>query len=190
MASATYRKITRWFSISYTKAMDTKEFESNYKLHKKFINCALQRYIFDIQTREDVLQQTFVNAWVARKNFKGKSSYRTWLYRIAINTAFKYLKNETKIKKIRMGYYEYLQADKTYLYFKTSPSLQHYFEYEQLHALRLSMRKLSKPMKTPLYLFMFHGLEYKEIAKMLAIPIGTVRSRLSSAKRLLMSDMR
>jgi len=170
--------------------MDTKEFETNYKLHKKFINCALQRYVFDIQTREDVLQQTFVNAWVARNNFKGKSSYRTWLYRIAINTALKYIKDNKKLKQARYGYYEYLQTDKTYLYFKSSPSLQRYFEYEQLHALRLSMRKLSKPMKTPLYLFMFHGLEYKEIATMLAIPIGTVRSRLSSAKRLLITDMR
>jgi len=113
---------------------------------------------------EDAAQDAFVRAFGNLSGFKSKSSFGTWLYRVALNVCLerKRAHRETEDLPLELG-----AIDKG---------------NDERFALEWALDKLSEPLRIALVLREWHGLSYEEMASALDVPVGTVRSRLSSAR--------
>jgi RNA polymerase sigma-70 factor (ECF subfamily) len=117
---------------------------------------------------DDLVQETFIKAWNARMNFKGQSSQRTWLYRIAINCTYDYLRKE----KIRQTD-QFNESDVTS---RDDNSL------EKKDLIDKALFVLTIEQREVFIQFYKMGLSLKDIAELQDIPVGTVKSRLHSAR--------
>ncbi len=127
---------------------------------------------------EDVVQDAFVRAFLKLDTFQNHSQFFTWLYRIAFNSALSRMRKRrgaTSIEQVReaIGQEPIDNVE--------SPDAQ-MLRDEQVASVRVALLKLSDDHRTILVLREMEGHAYEEIAEVLQISIGTVRSRLSRAR--------
>lgn len=160
-------------------------FEKRIRRHQGKILGLIRRYIRDQSASEDVFQQTLIRAWINRAQFEGKSAYGTWLCQIAINTSLNYIvAQKRKIKIIRHAgnpFHENLISDH---YMFLSPDI-YLADVEHLELLRTEVLKLGPETQTTFVLNVIYGLKYHEIAEVLKVPTGTVRTRIRRARLIL-----
>ncbi len=129
---------------------------------------------------EDAAQDTFLKAYQKLKDFKPEASLYTWLYRIAVNTCLDYKKKpffESFFTKTDEGE-EFVEEPAS-----DWPSPEKLYESKQVGlALHNSIRKLPPKLRTAIVLKEIEGLSYDEIADILEVSIGTVKSRISRAR--------
>ncbi|MCX6859179.1 MAG: sigma-70 family RNA polymerase sigma factor [Verrucomicrobia bacterium] len=136
----------------------------------------------------DLAQDTFVKAWQALKNFKGDSSFYTWIYRIAVNTCLNHLKlrrnrtphlslNDLDVQPENDPDLVALVSDKTPRREANLAELQ--------RRLNEALLKLSEDHRSVVTLHDIQGLPHDQIAKILGVNPGTVRSRLFYAHQQL-----
>ena len=129
---------------------------------------------------EDLAQETFIRAFRGLGRFRGESSFKNWLYRIAVNVAHTH-----RGRRVRQApvWERRLEADDVSEHHLTS----HTYDLEEsvMHreALDRALSTLSEEMRTPLILHDVEGLEYREIAEILDVPIGTIMSRIFRARQ-------
>lgn len=144
----------------------------------------VETYIDDRQLALELVQEILLKAYKALPKFKYKSSFYTWLYRIAVNTTIAFLKEQRhKIYEYKVDNYN--QVD--YLVLKDDPNLNisSIAANELKLKIYLALDGLSAEMKNILLLREINGLSYEEIAEIIYCPIGTVRSRIFRAKEAL-----
>lgn len=129
----------------------------------------------------DVVQDTFVNAYVSLASFKGDAEFYTWLYRIAFNNSVS-LKRRRKILVSldgnRDGEGGIDPHDPSEV---TQPGVA-LERSEEDAALQVALNRLSPEHRSVLVLKDIEGLKYEEIAEVVGVPIGTVRSRIHRAR--------
>ena len=167
----------------------------------KFIMDLYQNNIFNIAYRmtgsyEDaveVTQDVFFNFFRYIKNFRGKSSLLTYIYRIALNMS----KDRIKIlsrRKSRLTFSideENLDTKKTMDLVDSNPGPEKQLqEKELLETLEDKLQGLSVEHKQIIIMRYIDELSYEEIAKILNCSIGTVKSRLNRARSELKTKMR
>lgn len=127
---------------------------------------------------QDVAQEAFVQALVKLDSFQGASAFYTWLYRIAINLSIsrKRRKRPThSLDAAREATGQDLPA--------TQPEPSEPVERdEQVAAVRAAIDRLGDDGREVVVMRDLEGFSYEEIASMLDIPVGTVRSRLFRAR--------
>lgn len=137
------------------------------------------------QDAEDVVQETFMRAYRSFHTFQKGTNVKAWLTKISLNVINDLLKKkirqpDTVSLEIDCDEIESLQSDSMSL---QDPALQLAMnEFDP--ALLLTLRKLPISLLYPLLLRELEDLSYEEIASILAIPTGTVMSRLFRARRL------
>jgi RNA polymerase sigma-70 factor (ECF subfamily) len=144
----------------------------------------------DRELAEDIGQETFLRAYRSAARYREISKFSTWLHTIAINLC----RNELRRRKFRMfsleGMAERDEDSKVRIDIadeKSTPDR----EVERLELGRLIKRAvatLPEKFKTPLVLRDMQGLTYEEIAGILGLPEGTVKSRINRA-RLRVKDL-
>lgn len=140
-------------------------------------------YISDASEVQDVTQEAFIKAYRALARFRGDSSFYTWLYRIAVNTA----KNHLVAKNRRLQEADVDVHDADYLdaisTVKDVASPERNIQSDQIEvAIYETIKKLPYELKTAVMLREFDGMSYEEIARVMDCPIGTVRSRIFRAR--------
>lgn len=124
---------------------------------------------------EEILQDTLYAVWTSADGFSGKSSGRTWLFAIARRRARDLLRKRS-IPVVDIAVLETLPT--------TSPEPDDIvLAIESAEAMTRAFDRISDPHREILILTFVHGLSYRELAGVLGIPIGTVKSRLFAAKR-------
>jgi RNA polymerase sigma-70 factor (ECF subfamily) len=135
-------------------------------LHRaKILNLAFQ-ILHDENLAHDAAQESFVKAFQSLPSFQGKSSFGTWLYRVALNICLEKkrgIKSEESLDCV-------LEIAGT----------NHNFD--QKIAVETVRDSISEPLRVALILREWHGLSYEEIAGATGVPVGTVRSRLNAAR--------
>ena len=140
---------------------------------------------------EDLTQEIFIKAFEALPRFKGRSSFYTWLYRIGINKTINYRKKRNRNRPLSI---DALDQDITYdevyaeLDSKDSP-LRHIGLNELQVKLNEAMQKLSFKHRTVVVMHDIEGIPHDEIAKIVGVSVGTIRSRLFYARRQLQADL-
>lgn len=78
-----------------------KFFESIYHQHYPMVLQMCLGFVKgDTDAAKDLSQEIFINVWIHLDSFKGLSSYKTWIYRITVNTCLQYLKKDGKERKL------------------------------------------------------------------------------------------
>lgn len=140
---------------------------------------SLFRFLGHEEDASDVVQEAFFNAFQALRDFQGGSRFYTWLYRIAMNLAIDQRRRLSKQESTQMGKRLLIQTqDKTLL---DNPMILA-MRRENIESVQKALMKLSHDHRSVLILKDIEGLHYEEIAEILSIPIGTVRSRIHRAR--------
>lgn len=121
---------------------------------------------------EEVAQQTFFKAYTAWDSFEGRSSVRTWLFRIAINVCRRNLATRKRFQGERLDHHIELAHP------ETDPR-----EEQMMEKVRQALKQLAPPHRLILTLFCIEGMKHQDIARIFDVPEGTVWSRLHKAKR-------
>lgn len=139
------------------------------------------RLLNNAEDAQDVVQEAFVHAYQSLYNFKGSSQFFTWLYRIAINTAISHKRKRRIVISIdaaRNGEPSPEPEDGSEL---TRPS--HALELEEeAQRVQRALAQLSPEHRAVLVLKDMEGQKYEEMAEILEVPVGTIRSRLHRAR--------
>lgn len=140
---------------------------------------------------EDLAQEVFVKAFEALPRFKGKSSFYTWLYRIAVNKTINYRKKRNRKRALSLdSLNQEIKTDEVYhdLTSKGSP-LRSLSLSELQIKLNEALQNLSERHRTVVVLHDMQGIPHEEIAKMVGASVGTVRSRLFYARRQMQAEL-
>ena len=130
---------------------------------------------------EDVAQDVFLRAYRGLGRFKGQSSFKTWLYQIATNTARTHFAQRRNRPEDAVGSFSGDDLG--------APVAVSRDDVEASVVLRdrldRALAALPEDQRRVVVLRDVEGFEYKEIAEMLSIPIGTVESRIFRARQRL-----
>jgi RNA polymerase sigma-70 factor (ECF subfamily) len=141
---------------------------------------AAMRLVDNPEDAADVVQDSFLNAFQALHAFKGDAEFFTWLYRIAFNTAISLKrKKRAAVSLDGSGPEAALEPDDPSEYIKPGAALERNEEERQLQD---AMNRLSHEHREVIVLKEIEGLKYEDIAEILGVPIGTIRSRLHRAR--------
>lgn len=138
--------------------------------------CTLQ--LRDARLAEDAAQDVFVKAWKAMDRFQGRSSEKTWLYRIAINTCRDYQ---------RTGWFRWMDRSVT-----PEDMPQAGWEEPRFDHLPITQAVQALPPKwrTAVYLRYCEGMKLSEVAALQQVSEATVKRRLSRAAAALRQELK
>jgi len=148
----------------------------------------LCRYMLENpQDAEDAAQDTFIKAFQSRKSYSPDATFYTWLYRIAVNTCLDH-KRKFTLRSL------FLSDDKE-AHINNIPSLAPspevaYATSQSMHALQNALNRLSAKLRVVIILNELEGLSYEEIAEVLDVSVGTVKSRIFRARDELRKNMK
>lgn len=139
------------------------------------IYALLCRLCRDTELAADLTQDTFANAWRSINGFEGRSSFGTWLHRIAVNTYRDYARrNRVEV--------EQLEDEDTLSCPDPAPGLIDSLASEELQArVQQAVDQLPEIYREAVILRCYQGLKYREVAEALEVPLGTVQHRLHVA---------
>jgi len=160
---------------------DVGAFEQIYKAACGFVYNVALRITNNEADAEEVTQDVFMKIYKNLKNFQFRSSFKTWVYRITVNSAINACKRTPKEMKQKADYE---------LALKTQASTQERTEIDQDQRQALLSRILdilNPDQRACIILRELQGLSYQEIARALRINLNTVRSRLKRARETLMA---
>jgi RNA polymerase sigma-70 factor, ECF subfamily len=132
---------------------------------------------------EDITQECFLRAYRALPRFRGEASFYSWLYRITINLSLNYLRRQAHQVPTTHD------SDASALPAATDPSVVLEAQ-ERERLIRSAVDTLPAHYRITIILRDLEGLSYQEIADILGIPLGTVKSRINFGKRLLRKTLR
>lgn len=127
----------------------------------------------DADEAEDFAQDVFVKAFVGLAGFRGRSSFSTWLTRIAYNTGIN--------AKRRLGRYEAIDSEPVDTR-SLSPEDAH-IRAETAASLRKAMASLPEKYAVCIDLFFKEGMKYEDIKDVTGFPVNTIKSHVFRAKR-------
>jgi len=158
-------------------AMRDVDFSKVYDENKKLVWSLVSRYASNQQDREDLFQEVFFKIHKGLGKFRGDSSLETWIYRIAVNTAMNHLKKHKR-----------LEAFKDFL---AGLKLVERVEEPELPdaAIWKPLEKLNPLQRTVLLLSDVEEKKLEEIASLLKLPIGTVKSNLHRAREIVRKEL-
>jgi RNA polymerase sigma-70 factor (ECF subfamily) len=126
---------------------------------------------------EDLAQEVFVRAWRSLRTFRGDSAFRTWLHRVAVNVV--------RTSQVKQGRLQRLfRAEESS---PDPPSGEEPIDaaLARRQAIDRALAALPEDLRVAVTLRDLQGLDYKEIAAALEVPVGTVESRIFRARRKL-----
>lgn len=163
--------------VSKAQNGDRNAFSELVHTHSQGVLNVVYRMCGNGDLAEDAAQEAFIQAWLRLSSYKEKASFRSWLYRIAVNTAIDMLRKE---KRILPNTIEDLNLSDS----RPGPEAM-LASSERTELIREAVLTLPNASRAVLVLREYEGLSYQEIAESLEIPMGTVMSRLSYARKLL-----
>jgi RNA polymerase sigma-70 factor, ECF subfamily len=134
----------------------------------------------DRSASEDIVQDTYLQAWKSFHRFEPGTNCRAWLFKIMFYVIHHHRRKWFNARLLKEGE-EFLEDNLAY----EPPTPQHISDEEVLEA----FEKLPRRYREVVLLADIQELSYKEVAETLSIPIGTVMSRLSRGRKLLRVDL-
>ncbi|MFH0813772.1 MAG: sigma-70 family RNA polymerase sigma factor [Pseudomonadota bacterium] len=169
--------------VEETRRGNKKSFELLIIKYEKQIFNLIFQFTKERDAVPELAQETFFKAYRAINSFKGKSSFYTWLRRIAINNSINYLHARREPASQNGEAFDNQIQNLTDNKFETPENS--ILMQEASLVVREAMDSLPDSFRSILIMREFEDLSYEEIAETLKCPVGTVRSRLFHARRIL-----
>jgi RNA polymerase sigma factor (sigma-70 family) len=177
--------------VAAAKSGDELAFENLFKRHQRRIFVLALRYTRVREDAEDVVQLTFLKAFVHLQKFEGKSSFSTWATRIAINQALMLLRSRRGLRKVLID--DSSGGEGTAPLEIADASLDpeaSYSKKEEARILSAAMSRLRPGMRTAIQLKELGELSNRETAGRMGVSVGTVKARVFHARRKLGKTLR
>lgn len=166
---------------------DEKSLEFIVKKYQNRVANLIFKIVGDESIVEDLTQDVFLRVIESLKDYKFESALYTWIYRITVNICIDEIRKRQRSKT-------YLLSDVLIQNPKSEPycsQTEKSFEQKELREIiENAISKLPAEYKTVIILREFEDLPYEEIAKVLKISVGTVKSRLFRARKLLAEHLK
>lgn len=164
---------------------DRRAFEEFVDSYGPRVHALVRRNVDNTSDAEDLSQDIFVDLYRSIGSFRGEAALGTWVYRVAMNHCLKY---RQRARPACLPYDEALDADVTSSDWRSDP-LRSAARQELSDQVRVALDGLSPLHRDVVILHELHGLTYQEVAAVLEVPVGTVKSRLSNAFRRLRESL-
>jgi len=161
--------------IHHAQQGDREAFCRLVRTHRQGMVNLVFRMTGDMHLAEDVAQDAFIRAWQYLKKYQPSGSFRSWLYRIAVNITVDTIRGEK----------EALDIDEMPLCAADTGLEDQSIRRDRAEMVQAAVLRLAPAARAVLVLREYEGCSYQEIAGALGIPLGTVMSRLSYARRCL-----
>lgn len=173
--------------VAAAKHGNEQAFEILVKRYEQRIFTIAQRYTRVNEDAKDVVQQTFQNAFVHLRRFEGKSSFSTWLTRIAINEALMLLRRRRALREVPVDESSDLEESPRRPETcdpRPNPEAD-YARGEQVRLLFWAVGNLKPGLRRAVELREIGELSTSETARRMGLSVGTVKAQLFRAKRKL-----
>jgi RNA polymerase sigma-70 factor (ECF subfamily) len=180
--------------VQRTVAGDQKAYGLLVLKYQRRIQRLIGRMVRDVDLVEDIAQETFVRAYRALHQFRGDAQFYTWLYRIAINTAKKFLLELKHDPTVSENFRVNDDEDET-SWKRSEPTTDEGPESilaakEIAAVVNSAMDALPVDLRQAVILREIEGMSYEEIAVAMDCPVGTVRSRIFRAREAISQRVR
>ena len=157
--------------VEKVRGGERKAFSELVKRHQRGLLRMSLRFVKDIDHAEDVVQESFIKAFQKLNSFEGRSSFKSWLYQITVNTARNKLRENkhvtTDLEDVQLGVNAVAES-----------SLVQVAVAEMLQA---EVDKLPFKQKTALVLRVYEDLSFNEIADIMECPYDTAKANYRHA---------
>jgi RNA polymerase sigma-70 factor (ECF subfamily) len=156
-------------------------------LHDRYARAILNwfnKQCYDRALAEDLTQETFLRIFLARKRYRPEATFRTFLYTVARNlwidryrsrkSAPPMISGDTRVGEDGARIVDLLPADGRDVVNKIA-------DHEAVEIVRLALTKLPEAQREVFILVQEQKLKYREVAEILDVPVGTVKSRMNAA---------
>ncbi|MFA5159063.1 MAG: sigma-70 family RNA polymerase sigma factor [Candidatus Omnitrophota bacterium] len=161
---------------------DMGAFREIYQKVSGYVYTLAYRVVNTKHDAEEVTQDVFLKLHQSLGSFKFEASFKTWLYRIAVNTALNHAKKRSRVTTREV---EEVFENSTFVTQTDAGRCLEAVETE--NQLKILLDQLNPDQRACIVLREIEGLDYQGIATSLGININTVRSRLKRARETLMS---
>ncbi len=144
--------------------------------YKKRLMNVLSRMLSSSEEAEDIVQETFVRVYQHRQSFNFKHCFSTWIYTISLNLARNELRKRKKFK-----FQEITDMQGNELEFAVEAKLPNRLP----QILENTIKELPVKYREAFILRDVQEMPYEEVAKVLGVPLGTVKSRVNRARLIL-----
>lgn len=141
----------------------------------------IRRLVLSHDNADDVLQNTFVKAWMNIDSFQGKSQLSTWMYRIAINESIDFLRRQRNVSTLDID---------------DAPNVANqlmnddYFDGDEAQAmLQQAIAKLPEVQRTVFNLRYYDDMKYSEISKILNTSVGALKASYHIAVKKIKEEL-
>ncbi len=148
--------------------------------YKKRLMNVIGRMLSSTEEAEDVVQETFVRVYQHRQSFNFQHCFSTWIYTIALNLARNELRKRKKFKFLEISEMQGNEAE-----IAVDPELPSSFP----KALERAIKGLPEKYRSAFILRDVQEMPYNEVAVVLDVPLGTVKSRVNRARQMLRENL-
>jgi RNA polymerase sigma-70 factor (ECF subfamily) len=168
--------------VSACQVGDQDAFALLVQRHQRFVFNLVFRMLEQYEEANEVTQETFLAAWQGLPRFRGEARFSTWLYRIAYNCALKQLEQRNRDQALQLA----IQVKQANQRIDNDERLGSEIEtYERQAIVREHLSKLPAKYRIVLVLRHLQEMTYEEMAEILTMPIGTIKTHLFRARNLL-----
>lgn len=166
-----------WMLIRAMAEGDLRALNELYERYGGLLLAFLSARVGNREAAEELLQDVMLAAWEHASNFEMRSKVKTWLLVIARNRAI----NSYRKKRVPVIHL----SDVFHVSSEDTGPMEAAEKHERKDAVRAAIQKLPEAQREVLVLVFYHGLTGPEVAEVLDISEGTVKSRLHRAKEML-----
>ncbi|SHF07195.1 RNA polymerase sigma factor [Desulforamulus putei] len=172
--------------VERSKKGDREAFEHLVQLYENKVYTIAYRLMGNHADAADLAQEAFIKIYQALPNFRGDSSFSTWIYHITVNVCRDELRKRQRRPTVSLDEPAADGNNNTYEIRSAAPGPEEMLDRSETQAMiQHCLNTLSDDYRTILVMREIQELSYEEIAEILGCSLGTVKSRLSRARQAL-----
>jgi len=179
--------------VAAAREGDSEAFADIVRRYQDRVFNTIYRLLGDYEEASDLTQQTFLRAYMSLDRFEGASRFYTWLYRIGVNAALDERKKRARNPRPMSDSAVLTTADDARRpggSSETDDPAEKVLRGEREEAVTRAIASLDELHRSVLVLRDIEGMEYDEISEVLAVPRGTIKSRLHRARLVLKEKLK
>ena len=166
--------------LQQCKSGDRAAFREIFNMYRSYAYNLIYKITGAGGEHEDLIQDAFFQVYLSLKTFKGHSSFKTWFHRIVIHVCTRHWRYQNTEKRISPGDTVGFDAVE---YRLAHSSMRQDREWELKSLVERALEVLDMKLRVPIVLHIYGELDLLEIASIMEIPEGTVKSRLFTARK-------
>ncbi len=163
--------------------MTATDFDNMLVLHSDFLKPYAESLTRSNEDAKDLFQETMVRALVYREKYEFGTNLKAWLYTIMRNIFINNYRKNKKVQKV-----DFLPATEAYMYTMNKTAQNQGWANMRMNEIKQAVDNLPQVFRLSFELH-FTGYKYQEIADLLQEPLGTIKSRIHFARKMLVEKI-